>query len=297
MKRILAFTLILLLASQMHATVAVYKLSDAIQKKLVSVKLRGAKPDTSSQYISSHVGACISMEIYSISADALQLSLDYGYRLEPDDSIVQTMMVTQTLIVHLAPKQKKNYRIYAMCTQAHNGAPSDAQNFALGKRFSGNLLSLAELINRKKYQSNAAQNAVWCLTDNYELSGIVDADTTQTYALRRFIAQVKGLPLESIYQGNSYDASASQPVMTIRTTYTGSLSYNIVGTAKVMIALYDEDNHMKIVYVNNEMQREGQYTYNYRVTSDEMNNKKHYLRMFRNGKLDEEVSIIPRGRN
>ncbi len=297
MKKLLAITAILFLANRIRATEAVYNLSDAIQKKLVSVKLHGATPDTSGQYLSSHVGACMAIEIYSVSAEALQLNLDYGYRLVPDDSSVQTMMVTQTLIVRLAPKQKKKYRIYAMCTQANHGAPSDVLNYRIGKRFSGNLLSLAELIDRKKYQSNAAQTAVWCLTDNYDLSSIWDADTAQTFALRRFIAKVKGLPLASIYKYTLDESTPSQPVMTIRTTYTGSLSYNIVGSAKVMIALYDEDNHMKIVYVNNEMQREGQYTYNYRVTSDEINNKKHYLRMFRNGKLDEEVAIIPRGQN
>lgn len=60
-----------------------------------------------------------------------------------------------------------------------------------------------------------------------------------------------------------------------------------------MIALFDEDNKMKRVYVNNETQREGTYTYNYQIGSDEMEQKKHYLRMFRDGKLEEEISILP----
>ena len=112
------------------------------------------------------------------------------------------------------------------------------------------------------------------------------------YDLRRFVAHVKGLPLASVYAVR--DDATPQPVMHRQTIYSGSLSYSIVGSSKVTIALYDEDGHMKIVYVNNEMQREGQYTYNYRVTSDEMNNKKHYLRMFRDGRLEEEITILPR---
>ena len=272
-----------------------YKLSEALQKKLVSVKMHGAKADTSSVFTSSHVGPCMAMEIVSASADNLLISLDYGYKLEPEDTGVQTMMVTQTLMVKLAPKQKKNYRIYAMCTEAHDGGPTTEQEFNLGKRFSGNLLSLAEIINRKKYQSNAAQHAVWCLTDNYELSGIYDTDTTQMYELRRFVAKAKGLSLASIYENNS-NYTPTEPARAVRTrvVYSGSLSYSVSRTAKVLIALFDEDNHMKKVYVNNESQREGQYTYNYELSSDDMDGKKHYLRMFRDGRIEEEIAILPR---
>ncbi len=45
-----------------------YKLSEAIQKKLVSVKFTGAKDDTAHMMQSSHYGPCISMEIASASA-------------------------------------------------------------------------------------------------------------------------------------------------------------------------------------------------------------------------------------
>lgn len=275
-----------------------YKLSEALQNKLVSVKVNGAKPDTSGLYVSSHVGPCMAMEVVNITADNLLLNLEYGYKLVPDDTTTQTMMVTQTLMVNLAPKQKKNYRIYAMCTEAHDGGPSSGESFKLGKRFSGNLLSLAELINRKRYQTDAAQQAVWCLTNGYDLSGIYSDDTTQMYDLRRLVAKLKGLPLSGVYeQGNNSGSVYTPPaprVVRTRMIYSGSLSYSVSRTAKVMIALFDEDNHMKKVYVNNESQREGQYTYNYELSSDEMDNKKHYLRMFRDGRLEEEIAILPR---
>jgi hypothetical protein len=61
-----------------------------------------------------------------------------------------------------------------------------------------------------------------------------------------------------------------------------------------LIALFDTANHMKRVYVNNELQREGQYAYTYQITSEETNNQKHYLRMFKNGKLEDEIAIVPR---
>ena len=135
---------------------------------------------------------------------------------------------------------------------------------------------------------------MWCFTNDYDLSSISNEDTVMMYELRRFVAKAKGIDLAKIYlpETNGY---VPEPVRTFstRTIYSGSLSYSFGRTTKVMIALFDEDNHMKKVYVNNEMQREGEYTYNYQIGSDEMESKKHYLRMFRDGKLEEEISILP----
>ncbi len=268
-----------------------YKLSEAIQKKLVSVKFTGAKDDTAHMMQSSHYGPCISMEIASASADNLQINLEYGFILMPEDSSTQAMMVTQSLVASLNPKQKKNYRLYAMCTEASDGSPGSDDNFKIGKRSTGNLLGLAELLNRKKYQNDAGQDAVWCLTDNHDVHSIYSTDTTMMYDLRRFIAKAKNLPLASIYEK---EPQAAAPVTyTTHYVYSGSLSYSLAGNHKVLIALFDEDNHMKKVYVNNENQRDGVYTYNYELSSEEMSNKKHYLRMFRDGKMEEEITILP----
>lgn len=293
MKPIYYLFFVLFCAKQTSAETT-YKLSDAIQKKLVSVNIVGAKRDTSFKgEFSSHYGPCMVMEVANSSTEALNLNLEYGYRLEPNDSSLQTMMVTQTLIVKLPPKQKKNYRVYAMCTEANDGAPSPLEKFRMAKRANGNLLGVAELINRKKYQNDAAQNAVWCLTNDHALQSIYSDDTVMMYELRRFVAKAKGISDSKIYEANNESYAAPARTFTTRTVYSGSVSYSFSKTSKVMIALFDEDNHMKRVYVNNETQREGEYTYNYQIGSDEMNDKKHYLRMFRDGKLEEEISIIP----
>ncbi|MBK8660062.1 MAG: hypothetical protein IPN22_14625 [Bacteroidetes bacterium] len=98
---------------------------------------------------SSHWGPCMSLEVTNQSSEALSLSLAYGYRLLPDDTNVQTMLVTQSLMVRLAPRQKKNYRIYAMCSEAGDAAPGSEKKFKWASGQKGHLLGLAELIERK----------------------------------------------------------------------------------------------------------------------------------------------------
>jgi hypothetical protein len=292
MKSVYIFLLLILISCNAFAEVT-SKLSEAIQKKQVIVNMAGAKQDTSFQgEYSSYYGPCMALEISNTTNEVMNLNLEYGYKLVPVDSSLQTMMVTQTLIAKLQPKQKKNYRIYAMCTEASDGSPSPDKIFKMGNRFGGNILSLAELLNRKKYQGNAAQEALWCLTDNHNIQSIFSDDTVMMYELRRFVVKAKGIAMDKIYSASTNE-SFKEPITTFttRTVYSGSLSYSFGRTSKVMIALFDEDDKMKQVYVNNEIQRE--YTYKYEIGSDEMENKKHYLRMFRDGRLEQEISILP----
>lgn len=271
------------------------RLAEAIAQKRVVVSISGAERDTSFQgEFSSHYGPCMAIKISNTTNATFAVSIEYGYKLMPTDTAVQTMMVSQTLVVKMPPGQTKTHHIYALCNEAGDGSPSKSQSFALGNRFGGNILSLAELLNRKKFQGHAAQAAVWCLTNNHHLSSISSEDTTMMYELRRFVARVKGMPLESIYPQNDEAKEVPAQTFTTRTVYSGSLSYTVNHASKVLIALFDEDNKMKRVYVNNELQHEGEYTYRYEIGSDEMERKKHYLRMFRNGKLEEEISILPR---
>lgn len=291
MKKITPLFFLLLLFKTPYAETA-YKLSEALAAKQVTISVTGAVNDPLMPARENYNTPSMQMVLTNNTAGALLLNLDYGYMLVPADSSLQTMMVTKQMALQLQPKQNKKYLLYAMCTEAHDGGPRPEAKFVLGKRSTGNMLGLAQLINNKDYQTDAAQNAVWCLTDNYGLETVSSTDTTMMYILRRFVAKAKGLKPEKVYeQEQAY--SPPQPTYTMRKVFSGSLSYSFSNPQKVLVALFDEDNHMKVVYVNNEQQRPGEYTYKYQIGSDEMDDKKHYLRLFWDGKLQDEIAIIP----
>jgi hypothetical protein len=187
-----------------------YRLNEAIHKNLVRVQLKGAKIDTAFRgEISAHYGPCIAMDITNNSVQALNLELEYGYQLMPDDTSIQTMMVTRNLQVYLSPAQKKSLRIYAMCIEATDHVPNEKVNFVLQKRATGNLLSIAEFLNRKNYQGAVAQDAVWCISNDRDLHSIYSADTAMMYDLRRYVAKLKGLPEKEIYERSDMSSRLS----------------------------------------------------------------------------------------
>ena len=268
-----------------------YSLPEAIKKQLVTIKIHGAKPNQGEAFY-NHYGPCLSMEVINTSTDALQLNLDDGYKLEPSDTSYQTMMVTRNLTLTLLAKQKQSCRIYAMCCKATHAGPNTETSFAMGKRATGYLLQLAQLIDHKNYQCGAAQSAVWCLTNNEDISTIESTDTAMMYGLRRFVALAKNIPAMRVYSSVGQNNPFSEPEPP-RITYTATINYSIPNTRKVMIGLYDETGTPKIIYVNNETQREGDYTYKYQISSAQIGDKKHYLRVYTDGKLYHEMSLVP----
>ncbi len=90
--------------------------------------------------------------------DNPQINLEYGYILMLEDSSTCAHDgYPKPGGIPTSCKQKKNYRLYAMCTEASDGSPGSDDNFKIGKRSTGNLLGLAELLNRKKYQNDAGR--------------------------------------------------------------------------------------------------------------------------------------------
>ncbi len=269
-----------------------YTLAEAIKKQLVQVKIHGAAPDKGEEF-SGHYGPCLAAEITNTGAEALNINLDDGYKLEPTDTNYQTMMVTRNIKLTLLAKQKQNCRIYAMCCKAHNAAPREAINFNMGKRATGYLLQLAQLIDGKNYQRESAQEAVWCLTNDHSLDNIIDTDTTAMYAMRRLVAEAKKIPLSQVYNYSARQNSTVYQPEAPHITYTATINYSIPKTSKVMIGLYDENGTPKTIYVNNETQREGEYTYKYQISSTQIGDKKHYLRVYTDGRLYHEMTLIP----
>lgn len=271
-----------------------YKLSDALKQGLVTAKITGAPLDDKATGYSSHWGPCMQVVLTCKSSTAIAISMEHGYLLMPEDSNIQTMLVTQDFFVNLAPGQNKTEKLYAMCSEASDGSPSAAMDFKVGKRSTGNLLSLASLISKKNYQADAGQSAVWCLTDKRDLFDISSTDTTMMYNLRRFVAKAIGFT-GSIYDAPppAYEVCSAPPPPKPVVNYTGNISYNIIAGKKVFIGLFDDENHMKKIIVNNEYQREGTYTYKYQISSADMGDRKHSLKLIIDGKIEKEIELLP----
>lgn len=90
-----------------------------------------------------------------MSGASLALSENAGRFFMPDDSDLQRMILTADLSFTLRADEKRQVPIYAMCTEANDGAPHEATEFSFGEFANGKLLQLVQMVAKNDWQDNA----------------------------------------------------------------------------------------------------------------------------------------------
>jgi hypothetical protein len=161
------------------------KLKDAINNGWVkaSVKGNGGKKGP------SFLGPCLDITITNLTDRQLLIEVEPGRRFAPFNKNTQTLIVTEPLMVSLDGKAVKMENVYAMCGQAHDGAPDVGEEFAVGKMSNEYIVGLATLIGEKDYHNLAGQAAMWALTDDSPIDNIKGYDPVIDELLRNHVTE------------------------------------------------------------------------------------------------------------
>lgn len=241
MKKILVLTLPFILFS-VFASGDTITLSQALKLKMINIAISGAPVDeNSNSYTPSYTGECIQMEVENLTDKDIKVFLEAGRFLNPEDTTVQRMIITKDQMIAVQKKQTKISKAYAMCSQLLNHSPKTDTKFNLGKKAEGKLLELAQLISKNNFQSNAAQSAIWAMTDNDNIYNIYSDNKEETKILRTFVKEAKGL---TDVDGNApfkLDEEAEGTyVKYSKGKLTGSFEFDLKNDTPMDMALYNE---------------------------------------------------------
>ncbi len=180
--KILAIALIMPLGIQANQKIS---LKDAVDKKMVSAKITGTGYTTTN--FSSHYGECMKFEVTNLSSTPIDVFIETGRFLIPENDSVQAMMITKEMFISLNSKASRIFIANAMCTQKPNLSPNSKRKFKIGEMATGKLLQLAKLIEKYNYQDPVAQSAVWVITNKTSFTNIYTSDSVKVKILRDFL--------------------------------------------------------------------------------------------------------------
>ncbi len=258
-------------------------LADAIKQKQVSAHLRAYDYSRDSVYRPSFYGECIIAEITNLLNQPMNIELESGRFLMPDDSSIQRMMVMQPVFVTLKAKEKRIFSVQAMCTELHDGGPNNKTIFIVGKMAEGNLLKAAKFIEQNKYHTDAGQQALWVLSDKADPAGIYSEDSVQMKSLRKFVCGLLNIPVPANRVSLS-DAFAGR-FRTIHVTF----DYTIQKPKTVKLEIYNEQGQLLRRGIDNEQVAAGDHRWEYEFTMPVNNpsnvDRKVILKFYLNGQL------------
>jgi hypothetical protein len=269
MKRIILLILpfILFSAASFGDTIT---LSQAVKLKMISVAISGAPIDeNTNSYTPSYTGECIQISVENLTDKDIKVFLEAGQFMNPTDTATQRMIITREQMIAVQKKQTKISKAFAMCSQLMNHAPKTDTKFNLGKKAEGKLLELAQLISKNNFQSNAAQSAIWAMTDNDNIYNIYSDNKEETKILRSFVKEAKGLTNVDV-EGNApfkLDEEAEGTyVKYAKGKLDGSFEFELKKDTPLNLTLYNEEGTAIRKTLQNYTFKAGQNTLTYEFT-------------------------------
>jgi len=253
-------------------------LKDALSKGFITADVKG---------LGDHLGQCIEISVTSIYKKEIQIAIDAGLKLIPEDTSVQNMIVTQEKILVLSPHAIKKVKLFAMCTEQSDRGPSTDDLFALGATAEGSLLEVVQFISTKKYQTSAAQHAIWCITDSSNLGGIYD-ETNPALAkeLRILVAKLTGKipPWYQIEYAKEPGIVFSNEPARIHADF----KYTLKEDGLVTFGIYNERGDTIQTILKDHPEKAGMSMMKIRFESRNLPKGKYFARVTNNGILIEE---------
>ncbi|HAQ70868.1 hypothetical protein N9A49_00620 [Salibacteraceae bacterium] len=209
----------------------------AIEHLLISGKLN---LDISS--LGSHRENCIRVIATNLSNEALFTRIEPGRILVSNDINVQDIIVTQEMIIALAPKDEVTKQAFGFCCQNQNSGPSEGTNFKLGKMSSYGLLDIAKYLNKhRELNGDVQQHAIWVMSDCSPISSISQYDE-ESQELVRMISDNLGVkaPWYITEHRLSADQLFSKKVDRIR----GKMDFKVSEYDKIKVIVMDQNNRV-----------------------------------------------------
>lgn len=168
---------------QQRAAVVV-DFKDALLKKMITADLKST---------GSYRGNSIGAQITNTGNTALTVKIPAGTYFKAQTDEEQNLVVTEDILVQVAPKATSSKIIDGYCCNAYKRCPSKGNKFSLSNYKVPNFDKVAVHLKGKHYSDDVCQNVVWVLTDDHDLSDITDDEHPEKVRpLREALAKALG---------------------------------------------------------------------------------------------------------
>jgi|GEM_PF-2957034 len=165
-------------------------IEEAQSNNWINYKITGINKAHITNSGNNNYGQCIRLEILNQSNQNLVLNLENGRNLNSQNVNIQDMVVTKRVAIHLAPGQKKRYRVYAMSAQKFKVAPNENNQFRVGEMVDGKLQKITTFVELKNFQNLCGQQGVWVISNNQAVSSISSGSADMRNQMVSFASNV-----------------------------------------------------------------------------------------------------------
>jgi hypothetical protein len=233
-----------------------------------------------------HTGKCIQLKLKNLKKKKLEIFVPAGLIFNSVDTFNQDLIIIQDRMLVLDKFQKRSFSLYAMCIQASNASPSIESLFETGPEAEGNLLEVIKFIDKKNIRTQAAQYAIWAVTDNKRIENINHPE------LAIFTAELLGKPIPQYMIQHAAQSRPGQPAFQDKpVVINGTFRYKSSEERKVSFGLYNAEGTLLYESFKDQVQQRGEHKFKFLFEVRNIPKGKYYARLISGGVVIEELEV------
>lgn len=247
-------------------------LSQALAEGLVILQAEG---------LGGHAGECLQATVTNVGKRPLRVVLGPGMVFQSQDTTLQDLLVVDNEEYLLAANQKRSFKLVGYCCEMYRGGPGTGSVFQLVNQSNEKLSQVAQYLYKNYLDKNPmAQQAVWSVSDNADLSAVWDrAQPEKSKKLIEFLAQLTGRPVP--WYRSEYAKAvpgpqmAKRPMMMIEADWEFTLPEN----DSLTLAVFNAEGQQVDVLMTNKLYSSGIYTFTFSYKTNRLPKGVYWFRM------------------
>lgn len=247
-------------------------LVQALEKGLITLEAAG---------LGGYSGECLQATVTNVGKRTLRIVLEPGMVFQSQDTMLQDLLVVDKEEYLLAANQKRNFKLVSYCCEMHRGGPGAGAVFQLVSQPNDKLGQVARYLYQNYLNKNPmAQQAVWSVSDNADLSAVWDRNQPdKSKKLIEFLAQLTGRPVPW-YRAEYAKAApgpqmAQRPMMMIEADWEFTLPEN----DSLTLAVFNAEGQQVDVLMTDKLYSSGIYTFTFSYKTNRLPKGVYWFRM------------------
>ena len=257
----------------------VYSLEEAINLNLAKVQITPNEKST-------HYHSPLTINIENKSSSTFSIQIANGDVLKPQNDNYQRVIVTERLLVKLAPFETESKIIKGMCIDENKISPSQDINYVFSsKKIVEEAKKLAEFIEKQEYFEANAQFLMWDILKYQEEYKSLESFKIEDESI---VALTKNSANELIpINFTKYDVEIPQKYV----EFSGSFSLSLFTPKNIHIAMFNQRNTLVKELYKNSKTPVGETNLTYAFNSEEFNEDLYTIKLVMEGQIIMEREI------
>ena len=286
MRSLIAILLITAAIATSHATVQRTGLKAAMDRGLVNV----SAVSTGATYN----GKALRLQLVNKTRGALQVTVEPALIFRPSDSSYQDLVLPGEEMLALAPGSSGELTVQTFCGKASAHAPGTKLEYLFKRQGDSVMIKVLGYIREHQLFDNLGQQAVWTLTDNHSLEGIIDPERAKvSNDLLALMAKLTGRPVPAYFKLYKLNTVAGQPVFEKRVLKIyANLEWRLEEPKALTLGIYNSRGDLVEGIFEDKKLTRGIFKMQVKFEAEGAPKGKYFMRLKDGDRLMKEITVV-----